>query len=298
MAALILGCGYTGSRVARATVARGERVVATVRSAREVEAVAAIGAEPLLLEASDAASVAGLRAAAERLGGGLRVLCTIPPARRADGGEITGELVRALAGLAARFVVLSSTSVYGDARRVDETTPAVPLTDRGRLRVEAELQVTAGAWSSLVLRPAAIYGPGRGALAPEGGRFEHAASLDAIVSRVHVDDVAGIVTAALAGDVSGAFPVADEEPMSAREVLALLGHPAAEEPSSRPQESRDGRVVDGRAVLKMLGIALRYPSVRDAIAAEGAGAISAAGAVRSPAAPPRRPGRSPPRRRP
>ncbi len=268
MAALILGCGYTGSRVARATAARGERVVATVRSAREAEAVAELGAEPLLLEASDPASFAGLRAAAERLGGGLRVLCTIPPARRADGREITGELVRALAGLAARFVYLSSTSVYGDAPRVDETTPAAPVTERGRLRVEAERQLASGAWSSLVLRPAAIYGPGRGALAPGGGRFGHAGSLDAIVSRVHVDDLAAIAAAALAADVSGAFPVADEEPMSAREVLALLGHPAAEDASSGPQERRSGRIVDGRAILKMLGIALRYPSVRDAITAE------------------------------
>jgi nucleoside-diphosphate-sugar epimerase len=267
MAALILGCGYTGSRVARASVARGERVAATVRSAREAEAVAVIGAEPLLLEAGDAASVAGLRAAAERLGGGLRVLCAIPPARRADGAEITGELARALTGLTARFVYLSSTSVYGDARRVDETTPATPVTERGRLRVEAERQVASGAWSSLVLRPAAIYGPGRGALAPGGGRFRHVASPDAIVSRVHVDDLAAIAAAALATDVSGAFPVADEDPMSTREVLALLGHPAAEEAASMPQESLDGRVVDGRAILNALGIALRYPSVRDALPA-------------------------------
>ncbi|HEX9306711.1 MAG TPA: NAD-dependent epimerase/dehydratase family protein [Anaeromyxobacter sp.] len=272
MAVLILGCGYTGSRVSRASAARGDRVIATVRSAREAEAVAAIGAEPLLLEASDLASVAGLRAAAERLGGALRVLFTIPPARRADGAEITGELVRALAGLAVRFVYLSSTSVYGDARQVDETTPAAPVTERARLRIAAERAVAAGSWSWIVLRPAAIYGPGRGALAPGGGRFRHATSLDAVVSRAHVDDLAAIAVAALdSADVSGTFPVADEGAASAREILARQGRPAEHGYCADPRAKDKERVVDGRAILRQLGVTLRYPTVDAALAADDSG---------------------------
>lgn len=271
MAVLILGCGYTGSRVSRARAARGARVIATARSAGEAEAVAAIGAEPLLLEASDPASLAGLRAAAKRLGGGLRVLCTIPPARLADGAEITGELVRALAGLAVRFVYLSTASVYGDARRVDETTPAAPVTERARLRIAAERAVAAGSWSWIVLRPAAIYGPGRGALAPGGGRFRHATSLDAVVSRVHVDDLAAIAVAALDSDVSGTFPVADEGAASAREILARQGRPAEHGRCADPLARDRERVVDGRAILRQLGVTLRYPTVDAALAADDSG---------------------------
>lgn len=271
MTVLILGCGYTGSRVSRASVARGDRAIATVRSAREADAVTAIGAEPMVLEATDPAAVAGLRAAMERFGGELRVLCTIPPARRADGEEVTGGLVRALTGLAARFVYLSSTSVYGDARRVDETTPAAPVTERARLRIEAERAVAAESWSWIVLRPAAIYGPGRGALAPGGGRFRHAASLDAVVSRVHVDDLAAIAVAALGSGVSGTFPVADEGAASAREILARQGLAAAHGPCAAPRAKAKGRVVDGSAIVRQLGVTLQYPSVDAALATDESG---------------------------
>jgi nucleoside-diphosphate-sugar epimerase len=271
MTVLILGCGYTGSRVSRASVARGDRVIATVRSAREADAVTAIGAEPMVLEGTDPAAVAGLRATAERVGGALRVLCTIPPARRADGEEITSELVRALEGLAARFVYLSSTSVYGDARRVDETTPATPVTERARLRIAAERAVAGGSWSWIVLRPAAIYGPGRGALAPGGGRFRHATSLDAVVSRVHVDDLAAIAVAALGSDVSGTFPVADEAAASARVILARQGRRAEHGRCADPLPKDRERVVDGHAILRQLGVTLRYPTVEAALAADERG---------------------------
>ena len=86
-------------------------------------------------------------------GNDWRVLWSAPSA---DG-------IEALHETAARVVYLSTTGVYGDAHLVDETTAAVPATERTRLRFEAESVVQAGPWSACVLRPAAIYGPGAGA---------------------------------------------------------------------------------------------------------------------------------------
>jgi nucleoside-diphosphate-sugar epimerase len=88
------------------------------------------------------------------------------------------------------------------------------------------------------------------------------------VSRIHVDDLAAHAEAALMSDVTGAYPVADEEPCQSREIAqfcaGLLGLPM---PSTVDTEDvhdtrRADRRVDGRAIRKLLGITLSYPSYR------------------------------------
>ena len=65
----------------------------------------------------------------------------------------------------------------------------------------------------MILRPAAIYGPGRGVhVSMEEGRFRFVGGGDNFVSRIHVDDLAAHVEAALLSDITGAWPVADEHP--------------------------------------------------------------------------------------
>ncbi len=260
---LILGCGYAGQRVARLLAGRGERVLGTVRQAVEEGAVTQAGAEPVIFEADDAASRAALsrRCAGERVG--LRVLVALPPARLADGAERTAEALRALHGHVVRVVQLSSSVVYGDAARVEAASAATPSSARGELYLDAERAVRDGPWSSLVLRTAAIYGPGRGLLADEQPRFTHARSLDAVVSRIHVDDLAAIAVAALESRVEGAWPVADEEPASGRALLAAWSG-ADWSPGDRP-DPPGSRRVDGSAIVRELGVVLRYRSYRDAI---------------------------------
>ena len=265
MTTLILGCGYTGLRVARLLSAAGERVLGSYRQADERAAIEDAGAEPVPFDADEPASRAALARRFAQGHEGLRVLFAFPPGRLREGAERTAASVRTLHGRIARAVQLSSCVVYGDAPRVDASTAAAPSTPRGALYLDAEGAVRSGARSSLVLRTSAIYGPGRGLLAEERPRFSHARSLDAVVSRIHVDDLAALAVAALAGEIEGAWPVADEEPASGRALLAAWSGADWSPPADRP-DPPGSRRVDGRAIVRALGVVLRYRSFRDAIA--------------------------------
>ena len=271
---LVVGCGFTGARVARALAARGAPVVATSREPRAIPA----GVTPLAFDALEPASLEALAAATPP---GARVLLSVPvldgPGRPV---ERTAAIVAACRPRATRFVYLSTTGVYGDARVVDERTAPAPATERTRLRLEAEAAVRGSGVSSLVLRPAAIYGPGRGVhVAVRAGRHRIAGDGGGFVSRIHVDDLAALGVAALAAALEGAFPVADDEPETAAEIARfcarLVGAPPPPHPppAEAPETLRGDRRVDGRAIRAALGVSLAYPSYRTgvpaALAAEG-----------------------------
>lgn len=262
---LILGCGYTGVRVARRCLDRGMRVVVTTRDPARLHELAQAGATVYPLEAQSAASLRGLR---DMLDPDAIVLHSLPLIERADAPhDPTPALIEALGARAARLVYLSTTGVYGAATRVDERTPIQPVTLRQQLRAAAEHAVLAGVRSALVLRPAAIYGPGRGTLESiRVGRYRLVGDGSNVTSFIHVDDLAAHAEAALFSTLTGAYPVADDHPSPAREVAAycaaLLDAPM---PPSMPIEQahetqRFTRAVDGRAIRRALGITLRYPS--------------------------------------
>lgn len=226
----------------------------------------------LQMEASDPAS---MKSITPELRPGTRVLHSVPLLE--IGGELkdpTPELLETLGQFASRIVYLSTTGVYGSAPFVDEHTPVAPRSPRESLRVEAERAVLGGPWSSMVLRPAAIYGPGRGVhVAMRQCRFRLSGDGSNYVSRIHVDDLAAHAEAALLTDVTGAFPVADEDSCQSREIAAfcagLLGLPMA----SKGQDfelhdsRRSDRRVDGSAVRRLLQLELKYPSYRQGIPA-------------------------------
>lgn len=268
--ALILGCGYTGTRVAARLLARGVRVVATARDASTLRALERAGASAIELDASTPASWPALVAAVTPLAPGYRVLVACPPVDLI--GERAGATGALLAALPrpARLVYLSSTAVYGDQRDVDATTAVQARAGPQAPRLEAERAVASGPWSWMILRAAAIYGPDRGLHAAAGGPPRRAGHPDAVISRIHVDDLAAVCEAALDAETTGAFPVADRAPASAREVAAFcasigLTPPLLGEGAGAPP--RVGRRVDGRAVLERLGVRLAYPSYRDGIRA-------------------------------
>ncbi len=249
---LILGCGFTGQRVARRFLARGCQVTATTRAPARLAALTRLGA-----------SVITLDHLAAHLNSGVLVLHSIPPPEPVD-------LLDALGAAPARVVYLSTTAVYGSATHVDATTPVDSKSDRARPRLAAEQRVTAGPWSSLILRPAAIYGPGRGVQEslPRGAYYAG----DNYVSRIHVDDLAAHAEAALLSDLEGAYPVADEEPCTTREIAdfcaRLLNLPSVPQPAPGSKaRATSNRRVDGSAIRRALGITLTYPSYRTGIPA-------------------------------
>jgi nucleoside-diphosphate-sugar epimerase len=262
---VILGCGYTARRLGRFD----PRALAFTRT---TAGLAALGLEPVRW---DAAAPDAAERLAREVPEGSTVLYSVPTLRTPGGlDEPAPRLLPALAGKARRVVYLSTTGVYGPARHVDEHTPVNPRTERQRLRVTAEEAAFEGPWEALVLRPAAIYGPGRGAhVAMREGRYKLAGDGSGFISRIHVDDLAAIVSAALASDLTGAYPVADEGPCSQREmaefVAGLTGLPMPPSvPREQADETRQGdRRVDGRAIRRLLGVGLRYPSYREGVPA-------------------------------
>ena len=276
---VIAGCGFTGRRVAERLLRQGHRVIALARSVERLNDLAALGVECVVWDAS-APDAAELLAAATPVG--AAVLYSVPTLRlegRLD--EPAPRLLPVLAGKAARVVYLSTTGVYGAAHRVDEATPVAPETERQRLRAAAERAALEGPWPALVLRPAAIYGPGRGVqVALPEGKYQLVGDGSNFTSRIHVEDLAEIATRALVSGLTGAFPVADERPSSSREIAQfvcdLLGLPL---PDSVPPEAADetrraDRRVDGSAIRRLLGVELRYPSYVEGIPASLAEARS------------------------
>jgi nucleoside-diphosphate-sugar epimerase len=241
MTVLILGCGYTGLRVKRLLEARGHRVLAPPRSAVE--------------------SGEGLPDSAGR------ILHSVPAPCAAR--------LSTLFGSARHVVYLSSTGVYGEARDVDERTPTAPRNAREQARLEEEDAVRAANVHSLILRPAAIYGPGRGVhVSLVEGKHRWWGDGSNTISRVHVNDLAAITVEALLADgLTGAYPVADAEPCTAIEITrfcaGLLGIavPPAQEGLPTEDTRRSNRRVDGSAIRRLLGVGLLYPSYRTGIPA-------------------------------
>jgi nucleoside-diphosphate-sugar epimerase len=257
----VLGCGFTGRRVASALAQRGEQVFAATKR-ENPELIPGVS----FLRPSDW----------PRLPDGLRILHSVPLAQDAGGSwfDPTPILLAPLAGKVSRIVYLSTTGVYGGASLVDATTRVAPRSPRERLRVEAEDCVEHSAPSSLVLRPAAIYGPGRGVhVSIREGSFLLLGDGSNFISRIHVEDLAALALIALDHHVTGRYPVADEHPCPSREIAEfcarLMGVPI---PASATREQlsetrRNNRQVDGSAIRELLGYRLRYPSYLQGIPA-------------------------------
>lgn len=254
--------------MASSLIARGATVAATTRRPEALPA----GVRPIEWDAASPDAAEGLRRNARP---GVTVLWSLPTLRTDDGlDETAPRLLPALAGLAARVVYLSTTGVYGPAHQVDETTAVDPRTERQHLRVAAETAVLQGPWSSLVLRPAAIYGPGRGVqVAIPAGKYKLVGAGETYTSRIHVDDLAALATAGMLSDLEGAWPVADDEPSTSRAtaefVCAQLDIPLPESVTRDQVDEtrRADRRVNGRAIRDRLGVELRYPSFRVGIPA-------------------------------
>jgi nucleoside-diphosphate-sugar epimerase len=128
---------------------------------------------------------------------------------------------------------LSTTGVYGDKGGdwVDEDSALVPNTIRGERRLSAERE-----WLQLTLpvhlfRLAGIYGPGSNQLVSmKNGTAKRIIKAGQIFSRIHVEDIAGVLEASISKPHPGrAYNVCDDEPCPPQDVVAyaaeLLGLP-------------------------------------------------------------------------
>ena len=174
---------------------------------------------------------------------------------------------------------LSSTGVYGDAQGawVDESAP----TGGGRRTARAECDTAWLARGARVFRLPGIYGPGRSAFDRIAAGKAHRIDLpDQVFSRVHVDDIASGVMAALGGDAPpGAYNLSDDLPSSQNSVIEeacrMLNVPppplqsieeAGLSPMARGFYAENRRVANGKAK-RVLGWVPAHPDYREGLKA-------------------------------
>ncbi|MBB5015922.1 NAD-dependent epimerase/dehydratase family protein [Rehaibacterium terrae] len=255
---VVAGAGDVGGRLAALRALRGDEVIAVRRRV-----------QPL---------AAGVRAVAADLVGGAGldrlpkrpdavVFAAAPDAREevayrrlfVDGIR---RLLDAFAEAPARFVLVSSTAVYGEdgGEWVDEDTPPRPPAFNGRVLLQAEQTLAADCAGALVLRLSGLYGPGREhllrrALAGAPGRPHW-------TCRIHVADAAAALSHLL--DLPTPAPLylgSDDCPAREDELFAWLrarsGLPTL--PALAGAES--GRRVSNRR-LRASGWEPRFPDFR------------------------------------
>jgi nucleoside-diphosphate-sugar epimerase len=254
---VIVGCGFTGSELARQLVAAGCDVIATRRDpARAAAAADELGVCGMALD---------LTLPLPALPRGPIVACLAPP-----GADPAGEIAR-LAAACERLIYVSSTGVYGagGGAWVDESWPLAPLTREGAARVAAERALPPNA---VALRAAGIHGPGRGLVDRlRAGTYRVIGDGRAHVSRIHVADLAQAIMRAGLGEITGPINAADDAPdpigLVADTLADRLGvaRPPRVEPATPELAGMllaDRRIANTR-MKRELGVVLRYPSWRD-----------------------------------
>jgi nucleoside-diphosphate-sugar epimerase len=280
------GLGFSARVFARDRAGRGWQVTATSTSAAGVERIRAAGYGALHYDGRTPGQ--GVAAA---LADATHVL--VSPAPDAAGDPVLRHHAADLAGAPALGWIgyLSTIGVYGnsDGNWIDETAELRPNSDRSRWRAAAE-----AAWLDLarssrkpvqVFRLAGIYGPGRSAIDNlREGSARRIIKPGQVFNRIHVDDIAGALAAAVdRGGRHAIYNVCDDEPAPPQDVVAyaarLLGLPVPPDlpfeqaelsPMARSFYADNKRVSNARLKAD-LGYAFRHPTYREGMAAIAAG---------------------------
>ncbi|MDP8983886.1 MAG: NAD-dependent epimerase/dehydratase family protein [Pseudomonadota bacterium] len=277
----IVGCGYTGLRLARCLRTRGHPVRGYAARTASLPLIAAADAEAALLNLDMPTMPLDFE--------GRVVYYLVPPAPLGDRDHRLERLLEGTLGKPRRFIYMSTTGVYGDhgGVAVDEQTPPAPVSERAVRRLAAENTLRrwadAQAVSWCVLRVPGIYGPGRLPLERLRRRDPAIDPSQAPPSnRIHVDDlVSACAAAGFAACANGRiYNVTDGSNDSLTAYLqrvARLGNLPSPpllsraDATSLPAAARsflaESRRVDNRRMLEELGVVLAFPDLDDGIRA-------------------------------
>ena len=268
---LSIGHGYSAQALARRLLPEGWHIIGTTRSEAGAAALRATGIEALVWPTEDLAPA---------LARATHLLTSVAPV---DGDPVLQALGPQIAAARLGWVgYLSTTAVYGhhNGDWVDETTPLAPTTARGAARVQAEADWAALGLPLHVFRLAGIYGPGRGPFEKvRDGTARRIHKAGQVFSRIHVDDIANVLHAALLRPNPGIYNLCDDDPASPEDILGLaaemLGLPpppivpyeqAEMTPMARSFYAENKRVRNDR-IKTVLGVKLDFPTYREGLAA-------------------------------
>jgi nucleoside-diphosphate-sugar epimerase len=280
---VIAGCGYIGTRVARAWKDSGAEVTCLVRSAEHQAVLASEGLATRSCRFDDAADIPVLDVA------GSIVYYFVPPPGGGSADSRARHFCSAISGSAppARIIYMSATSVYSETGGgiVTEESATEPQSPMGKRRLDAEQAFleygrTTGT-PVIILRVSGIYGPGRLPLMQisQGQPLLNEAE-SGPSNRIHADDLATVCLAAAdRGEGGEIFNVSDGHPSSMTSYFNacadLLGYPR--QPQVSMAEARlvmsplmlsyvsDSRVVDNSRMIERLDVKLKYPSMLDGL---------------------------------
>lgn len=216
MRLFILGLGYSARHFVRRFGDTFAHIAGTVRDPAkqddlgDIEVHAFSGSSPPAQETVERVSEADV------------LLISIPPGSTGD--PALAAFGNVLAAGRRKIVYLSTIGVYGDHAGgcVDESTPPQAALERTRMRIAAEQAWTKMAHGDVaILRLAGIYGPGRNALATlRAGTARRIIKPGQVFNRIHVDDIANSITAAVNHHGGGTWNVCDDEPAPPQDVIA------------------------------------------------------------------------------
>jgi dTDP-4-dehydrorhamnose reductase len=287
MATLIcFGFGYSAEHFVAAYGEKFDRVIGTVRGGERAAILNAYDGGRLQALVFDGARPSSELSRA--IADADHVLVSVPPG---DNGDpvlaVCGDALSRAKNL-REIVYLSTIGVYGDrdGQWVDEETQPKPDSGRGSVRLTAErdwqLLGERRGLSVAVLRLAGIYGPGQNALVQIArGKARRIIKPGQIFNRIHVDDIAQAINAALTRHASGIFNVADDEPSPPGDPIVfaarLLGvDPPPEIPFVQAAAAmspmalsfwQECRRVRNNKLKRELGVVLRYPTYREGLQA-------------------------------
>ncbi|MDQ4005018.1 MAG: NAD(P)-dependent oxidoreductase [Actinomycetota bacterium] len=302
------GSGVIGRRLVPQLVERGHQVTATTTSADKLGLLKELGAEGVVMDGLDAASVGEAVAAARpdtivhQMTGLSVAHAGKPNLRRADRffastnrlrSEGIDHLLAAADVTGVSHVVAQSHASMNGVRQggwvKTEEDPLEVIEGTKAINHLEDVVVEAG---GAVLRYGGFYGPGawddqvrmvRRRLLPIIGAGT------GYVSWVHVDDAASATVLAMEQQATGVFNIVDDEPAPVSEWLPYLAECAGAKPPRRiPQwlarllagEMAVGMMTEGRGFANAkakqeLGWELRYPSWRQGFRAELSGTVRA-----------------------
>ncbi len=281
----IIGCGDIGFRVARELIAAGNNVQATIHFEEGTKVPESAGIKTIIANFDYRDDVPNFDMAGQQL------FYFMPP----QGGGLSDyrmfNFCRILSAenCPSKIVYMSTSGVYGDCgdTEVTEETPVNPLTSRAKRRVNAEQQLKSKAeelgFELVILRVTGIYGPGRLPISQLKKGHQVLNPEDApVTNRIFSLDLVQICMAAMengsAGDI---FNVCDGERSSMSHyfmsVAELYNLPQPVQLSWEEAEKemnpltfsflKESRLMTNKKMVEQLGIKLRYPTLKDGLAA-------------------------------